>query len=65
MAKAKEQFIARCVARRGRKVGRIGKGQFKGALHLNTPSGAEPMWEHLETLLKIEKAGGKISIIKK
>ena len=32
MAKAKEQFIARCVARRGRKVGRIGKGQFKGAL---------------------------------
>jgi (p)ppGpp synthase/HD superfamily hydrolase len=29
--------------------------QFKGALHLNSPKGSEPMWEHLETLLKIEK----------
>jgi len=29
--------------------------QFKGALHLNSSKGAEPMWEHLETLLKIEK----------
>ena len=30
-------------------------GQFKGALGLNTPKGAEQMWDHLEKLLKIEK----------
>ena len=30
-------------------------GQFKGMLELNTPKGAEPMWTHLEKLLKIEK----------
>lgn len=28
--------------------------QFKGALFLNTPKGAEPMWSHLESLLKLE-----------
>jgi hypothetical protein len=29
-------------------------GQFHGALSLNTPEGAEPMWRHLEILLKLE-----------
>jgi len=27
--------------------------EFKGALYLNTPKDARPMWEHLEKLLKI------------
>ena len=26
--------------------------EFKGALYLNTPKDALPMWEHLDTLLK-------------
>jgi (p)ppGpp synthase/HD superfamily hydrolase len=29
--------------------------EFKGALYLNTPSDGKKMWEHLDTLLKVEE----------
>jgi len=41
----------------GGKIGMYAKeyNEFKGALKLNSPKGAEEMWSHLEVLLKIEK----------